>query len=617
MKAFRATAILTIVISAFAAGVVAEPFVDLDQNWSETDRNDWYGSTQGSRLLPLAWLEALEQPDSTNLFLADAHIAKFRFLPRAGELPIGFAIDSTPKRDQRANESWVGLNCAACHTSQITYKGNRMTVEGGPALADFQGFIETLNRALVQTRDDTDKFNRFAGRVLANRTNDAADREPLKQALSDLIEWQLKVERMNATDLRYGYGRLDAFGHIFNKVVLVANPDKKVARDADSAGPEELEPLPSNAPVSYPFLWNVPQQTFVQWNASAPNRKFQKIAGFDIAGFGDRVDLAALARNVGEVIGVFGDLQATPAGESSGDEPKTPQFKSSMQLENLVAMEKMLIRLRPPAWPAIFPPPDPKQVAIGKKLFAKECSHCHGLLPRTDLTTEIKIDNNPMFRDIAKENRTDPAMTCNAFTKQAPSGVLEGAEITGAGDKSHLKAFSPVGDMLKVTVAGALANRKQEIKHTIVLSLLGWQPRPIVVRHHFGAARPKSAQARKRLARKEALDACLPGAKAYKARPLNGMWATAPYLHNGSVPTLYDLLLPPRKRPKAFYVGSTEFDPEKVGFVTKRSAENSFHFETQDASSDLIDGNSNAGHTYGTELSDPDRRALVEYLKTL
>jgi hypothetical protein len=239
------------------------------------------------------------------------------------------------------------------------------------------------------------------------------------------------------------------------------------------------------------------------------------------------------------------------------------------------------------------------------------------LLPRTDLTTEIKIDNNPMFRDIAKENRTDPAMTCNAFTKQAPSGVLEGAEITGAGDKSHLKAFSPVGDMLKVTVAGALANRKQEIKHTIVLSLLGWQPRPIVVRHHFGAARPKSAQARKRLARKEALDACLPGAKAYKARPLNGMWATAPYLHNGSVPTLYDLLLPPRKRPKAFYVGSTEFDPEKVGFVTKRSAENSFHFETQDASSDLIDGNSNAGHTYGTELSDPDRRALVEYLKTL
>ena len=100
-----------------------------------------------------------------------------------------------------------------------------------------------------------------------------------------MIDWQLKVERMNATDLRYGYGRLDAFGHIFNKVVLVANPP-----DA------KLTPMPSDAPTSYPFLWNVPQQTYVQRNAAAPNREFKS----HIPDFGQPVDTAALGRNVGE-----------------------------------------------------------------------------------------------------------------------------------------------------------------------------------------------------------------------------------------------------------------------------------------------------------------------------
>ena len=58
------------------------------------------------------------------------------------------------------------------------------------------------------------------------------------------------------------------------------------------------------------------------------------------------------------------------------------------------------------------------------------------------------------------------------------------------------------------------------------------------------------------------------GLLAYRARPLNGIWATAPYLHNGSVPSLYDLLLPSAQRPRIFYVGSWEFDPVHVGVET-------------------------------------------------
>jgi hypothetical protein len=96
---------------------------------------------------------------------------------------------------------------------------------------------------------------------------------------------------------------------------------------------------------------------------------------------------------------------------------------------------------------------------------------------------------------------------------------------------------------------------------------------------------------------------------SYKARPLTGTWASAPYLHNGSMPTLYDLLLPPAERPKEFSVGRWEYDPKKVGYVS--DGEVPFVLDTS------LTGNSNRGHEYGVTLPDEDRWALVEHLKTL
>jgi hypothetical protein len=117
---------------------------------------------------------------------------------------------------------------------------------------------------------------------------------------------------------------------------------------------------------------------------------------------------------------------------------------------------------------------------------------------------------------------------------------------------------------------------------------------------------------------------------SYKARSLNGIWATAPYLHNGSVPSLYDLMLPQKRdgdpedglyRPNEFMVGSREFDPVKVGFRTQ--GYDGFLFRT------LRVGDLNTGHEYGTihdpkvmdktlkPLTDEERWALVEYMKTL
>ena len=101
-----------------------------------------------------------------------------------------------------------------------------------------------------------------------------------------------------------------------------------------------------------------------------------------------------------------------------------------------------------------------------------------------------------------------------------------------------------------------------------------------------------------------------PAGLAYKARPMDGIWATAPYLHNGSVPTLRALFTAEAARPKAFYVGSREFDPINVGFSTAQTP-GAFLFDT------AIPGNSNLGHTWAATLLPSEVDQLIEYLKSL
>jgi RoxA-like, cytochrome c-like len=100
----------------------------------------------------------------------------------------------------------------------------------------------------------------------------------------------------------------------------------------------------------------------------------------------------------------------------------------------------------------------------------------------------------------------------------------------------------------------------------------------------------------------------------YANHSLEGIWLRAPYLHNGSVPTLDDMLKPPEQRPVTFYAGDDVYDQVHVGFVSDVPANGDrkfIEFDTREK------GNSNAGHVYGAMLSDQDRRALLEYLKTL
>jgi hypothetical protein len=104
----------------------------------------------------------------------------------------------------------------------------------------------------------------------------------------------------------------------------------------------------------------------------------------------------------------------------------------------------------------------------------------------------------------------------------------------------------------------------------------------------------------------------------YKARPLHGVWATPPFLHNGSVRTLYQLLVPAEEREKTFHVGSRAFDPHEVGYSGEQLPW-TYELDTSQT------GNRNTGHQFGGDgpgtigplLTHQQRLELIEYIKVL
>ena len=459
----------------------------------------------------------------------------------------------------------------------MTYGGTTLTVDGGPNLLDFQSFIEDLDGALAATVADPAKWNRFAAKVLDGKDT-PENRAKLDAAFARLLAWQQKTAAMNDTRLRYGTGRLDAVGHILNKVLMFAGPPAKGN--------------PANAPVSYPFLWGISDQEHVQWNGIARNSRFQLP--------GDTFEYGALGRNTGEVLGVFGDVVVTP------DTPTLTGYKSSVDSNNLDRMEHLLTDLRAPAWPAAFPPINETLRAKGDALFEAHCASCHADPPKGHAKTPT--DRMVPFSATTAQNLTDIWMACNAFVYAGPTGRLEGTKDL---DGKPLGPTSQVASMLATTVRGALLHDKPALVEIGFRNFLGLQELPVVeFAPEFNV--PRSIERSICLTTKgvETL--------AYKARPLDGIWATAPYLHNGSIASLHELLLPPGRRMNSFWVGNRAFDPVNVGYDTTRPATGGFLLHTVDADGAPIPGNSHMGHDYGVgDLTEDDRMALIEYMKSL
>jgi hypothetical protein len=568
---------LALLVLAVPAAAQTLHRVPGSQGWGQGTRAWMYSFTQGSQLLPYGWFRALERPDSETLFRADG-LARFGYLPNPGGidgLPVGFAIDV-----DRAG-MWLGLNCAACHTNRVEVAGRTYQIDGGPSDTDLQSLLLELDAAMRATLADGEKLARFIGRVSAG--NAGTDARQLRRDFAAFSEKFTAFVDSSRSPTPWGPARADAFGMIFNRAAAINLDNPANSR-------------PPSAPVSFPFLWTTHNQNWIQWPGMVPN-----VSAFK-----------RLGRNAGQVIGVFASMPDL----ANRDAPLEQRFASSVHAMELARAEWHVGQLTPPPW--VGTPPNPADVAAGRALYyqggTNGCIACHE--NRRDaagryLPGRFKVAVVPLS---TPGMGTDALTALNIRDRRVDSSALAGISVLGLPFGGSFTAEAPAAEYLSKLVARVILN-PQSWRGLPALPAGTSAYAPPAVNAGPGIDQPMPG-------RREAAAAAMAGGAmfapdapevtglAYKAGPLNGIWATGPFLHNGSVPTIWHLLLPPAERPVTFQVGSRVIDEANLGFLWQPGM-GRFTFDTREP------GNGNFGHTYGTQWSDEQRRQLIAFLKTL
>lgn len=582
----------------------------LEQNWSPEERFWFHHVSQGTSTLPLpyAWFLAIEQPElslfgTPGLLSNSDYLRRFGFIPsptHAGAatahpytrsdfygnpdgLPVGFS--KTPSYPNPATGEMlpdqIGFTCAACHTGQMEYRGTNIRIDGAPAVTDLGKFRTTLGLALAYTNYVPGRFERFARRVLGE--NHTAEKKTeleaqLKQLLSRLQQFKKLTDAAEHQGVEEGFARLDALNRIGNQVFF---------SDLLNAKAQGFDATPNlavhSAPVNFPHIWNTHWFTWVQYDASIMQPMF---------------------RNAGEALGVTAMINLV--------NPNGTLYKSSVAVRELYEVEQLLAGapphssqpgfngLRSPAWPEdILGAIDSGRTERGRVLYKDLCQGCH-LAPvnepafwedhRWQAPNAVGEQYLKLVEIPVRIIGTDPAQAAVLHTRKVTLPPYLG--LDGTSDAGGTVVTNTFGAALAAVVERSVNVWYDE--HKLSPS----------DRDRFNGHRPNLLQAK----------------EIYKARPLNGIWATPPFLHNGSVPTIYSLLSPVEERPKTFCLGNREYDPEQMGYRTECST-GMFQLDTS------IDGNHNTGHEFrngprgqgviGRGLSHEERLDLLEFLKRL
>ncbi len=585
----------------------------LDQNWSEEQRRWFHHTSQGSATIPVPydWFVALEQPRFSligrpGLLVDEEHMQQMGFIPsEAGEagsspdynpdrLPVGFArmkdvpisSGSTPDAPDR-----VGFTCAACHSGQLEYDNVSIRIDGGPSVANIGALRERTRLSLAYTRFVPFRFGRFADRVLgadAGREEKAALEESFKNTLKELKAWSDLNDPLvddHHDSVEEGFARLDALNRIGNRVfgqdLYVHEGDNLLTR-------ANLAPL--TAPVSYPHIWTSAWFNWVQYDGSI---------------------MQPMIRNAGEALGVGARVNLLEPGEDL--------YRSSVAVRQVFELEQLLAGEPPlplrsftglvaPEWPTrVLGEIDRSKASKGGELYERTCKKCHGPVVDSREFWQARRWTDPSSNEAQRSFLKVPNIPVAMLgTDPAQAAVLAERAV-------RVPGF--LGFDLSSLGCGGLGEPGVRTELPFAAAL-GIAVERVVTRFYDDHDVPSS--------QRDELDGyranCLRADPAYKARPLDGIWATAPFFHNGSVPNLYELLSPVVERSKSFPVGNRTFDPVRVGYVIDQRRRGDTIVDTSKP------GNSNEGHEFnhrkgvgviGPGLSESERWQLVEFLKTL
>ena len=649
--------------------------------------------------LRYAWFTNLEMPLDEQRFSAPEHLQRYRFIvdPKPSErnpdqLPIGF----TRHFDAALGQYVLDITCAACHSGELHARKDGKTyairIDGGQAMHEFTdmqrgAFGPTLVASMLSTWGNPWKFDRFAKRVIGARYPEG--KSALRGELWDTI-LAFATQGQNSPlrhlyPVQEGFGRTDALGRIANTVF----GDHLIAGNYHDA----------TAPVSYPYVWNIWKFDWVQYNGSVKQplaRNIGEALGVGAVirltdNYGNPVPpeqryLSSV--NLPNLDRIEHTLQKlTP--------PRWPENLLGSIDQTLAARGKTLFethcqgchgphpadRARQQASAPGKPSPDTEWMieVIPVEHIGTDPSEANGFLSRhydlsrAGLTREelTRVLRPLLVRNLARDAKwrlqetIDARQKAGTFAGKLPallaaypdpnadptpslphaSFTAIAAELGGAAELELLPAsggFDCTLDCqtraLLVDVTQGEAQIDQQLARLDVSKLTegeGLNILGLLIKAKYFSDNHVSYARQQCLEGFGILD--LPQQIAgYKPRPLEGVWATPPFLHNGSVPNLYEMLLPPDKRSARFFVGRRDFDAKHVGYVdtpSDASENDGFWFDT------AKDGNHNTGHAFiatpeqlaaehadpkahplpsgviGPLLTDDERWAIVEYLK--
>ena len=561
----------------------------VDQGWTQQDRDTMYTISEGSELMPLQWFLHLE--DAKSQTKLNKKLTSYGFVydgktdlkKNPYKLPIGLVTHDDAQTQHLYGElKWIGVNCTACHTGQISINGKNLLIDGGASLFRIQNFEKDIVSSVKATLEDTEKLNRFFSATATAENKRTEVKNNLALFLKEFGGWVQRNHQYldrNGKEIFYGPGRIDGLGGPTND--LTCHLTDRMGDTALNASVTDSRNCQASHPaVSLPHLWGMVDAEWVQWNGGVH---------------------VALARNFGQSTGTYGKnwMEYNALG--------LPMIKSTAKVAELLKIENYYKKLKTPLWDdlvaqGLVAKLNPEKVKRGQLLYNQNCASCHAVQPdfsfpnlagnrywETGVYSAEELGVDATYLEFNRKRRSVvPAQVRPEFQILFRDDIAEDGTTSAA----KLRAFG----ILKASTLAFLVQKypNQTPTLTNLLNPLSWA-NPVDVAEFTSCRNILQRQSK----------------EGFKARSLEGVGFTAPYLHNGSVPTLDDLLKPQNERPVTFYVGCNKYSTEKMGYECSEKDAGVELFDTR------LESNHNTGHEYGYLLNAGQRADLIEFMKSL